>query len=234
MVSDDSTDREEDLDAAAQYALGVGDAASRAAAVRRIATDPAFASQVAAWSERLHPLDIAYGEETPPPAMKQRIERELFGAGLASHASRPVSTVWRPVALAASIALLVSLGFNLRNALEPSGEPARLIVSLEAADSPVKFLALYEPGTRAVRLSQVAAPRQPANDYELWLVEGSQAPVSLGVLPQQGVAEIVVPPALAGRFAEGAALAISLEPQGGSPTGAPTGPIVASGALKGI
>jgi anti-sigma-K factor RskA len=234
MVSDDSTEKEEGIDAAAQYVLGVGDASSRAEAGRRIATDPVFASQVAAWTQRLHPLSVAYGEEAPPPQMKQRIEGVVFGASPASAARRPVSPVWRPVALAASIALLVSLGFNIRGAIEPAVQSARLIVSLEAAGSPVKFLALYEPGTRAVRLSQVVAPRQPANDYELWLVEGSQAPVSLGLLPQQGVAEIVVPPALAGRFAEGAALAISLEPQGGSPTGAPTGPIVASGALKGI
>lgn len=233
MVSDDSTDKEEDIDAAAQYVLGVGDTASREEAERRIAADPAFALQVAAWTEQLHPLGIAYGEQTPPAQVKRRIERELFGAD-PSISRKPVSAAWRPVALAASLALLISLGLNLRSALEPSGGPARLIVSLEAADSPVKFLALYEPRTRAVRLSQVTAPQQPASDYELWLVEGSQAPVSLGVLPRQGIAQIAVPPALAGRFAEGAALAISLEPQGGSPTGAPTGPIVASGALKKI
>lgn len=231
MVSDDSTDRDEGIDAAAQYALGVGDAASRSAAARRIETDPVFSSQVAQWAERLHPLGIAYGETAPPPSLKQRIEQEAFGA--ATRTSRPAA-FWRPLALVASIALLISLGFNLREAFLTAEPPARLIVSLEAADSPVRFLALYEPGNGSVRLSQVAAPRQPDNDYELWLVAGSQAPVSLGVLPVQGVAEIAVPPALAGKFAEGAALAISLEPKGGSPTGAPTGPIVASGALRGI
>lgn len=230
-MSEDSSDREEGSDAAAQYVLGVGDAASRAQAMRRIETDPAFAAEVAAWSERLHPLDNAFGEERPPPLLKQRIEREAFGR---DPVSRGQSTFWRPLALAASIALLISLGFNMRDALQSANPPARLVVSLEAADSPVKFLALYEPGEGSVRLSQVAAPQQPDGDYELWLVAGAQPPVSLGVLPRQGVAEIAVPPALAGKFAEGAALAISLEPKGGSPTGAPSGPIVASGALKGI
>ena len=37
--------------------------------------------------------------------------------------------------------------------------------------------------------------------------------------------------ALASLLQQGATIAISVEPPGGSPTGAPTGPVVASGAL---
>jgi anti-sigma-K factor RskA len=37
--------------------------------------------------------------------------------------------------------------------------------------------------------------------------------------------------ALAELMRNGATIAISVEPRGGSPTGAPTGPVIASGAL---
>jgi anti-sigma-K factor RskA len=40
-----------------------------------------------------------------------------------------------------------------------------------------------------------------------------------------------VPAALKDRLSATAALAVSLEPPGGSPTGLPTGPVIASGKL---
>jgi anti-sigma-K factor RskA len=43
-----------------------------------------------------------------------------------------------------------------------------------------------------------------------------------------------VPPALADRVTPDAALAVSLEPPGGSPTGQPTGPVIASGKLANL
>ena len=45
---------------------------------------------------------------------------------------------------------------------------------------------------------------------------------------------IELSPAIQQKLAQGAVLAISLEPKGGSPTGKPTGPVVASGDLKSI
>jgi anti-sigma-K factor RskA len=42
---------------------------------------------------------------------------------------------------------------------------------------------------------------------------------------------VEIPRRLRVLFAAGAALAVSLEPPGGSPTGAPTGPIVGLGQL---
>ena len=69
---------------------------------------------------------------------------------------------------------------------------------------------------------------------ELWLLPaGGQAPVSLGVLEGSRTtgARWGSPPR--GLLEAGAALAVSLEPTGGSPTGQPTGPVVSSGFARG-
>ena len=63
-------------------------------------------------------------------------------------------------------------------------------------------------------------------------MEGDQAPISLGVLPQTGQGELDVPQDLRDRLASGVVLAVSLEPFGGSPTGQATGPVIALGEVR--
>jgi anti-sigma-K factor RskA len=66
---------------------------------------------------------------------------------------------------------------------------------------------------------------------ELWLILPNQRPHSLGLIHPGQAMRLTIPPDLAGRLTPDAALAISLEPPGGSPTGQPTGPVIASGRL---
>ena len=81
-------------------------------------------------------------------------------------------------------------------------------------------------------MTPVASGGAEKQSLELWLVEGEQAPVSLGVLPQTGQGEIDVPEDLRARLTKGVVLAVSLEPFGGSPTGAATGPVIALGEVR--
>jgi anti-sigma-K factor RskA len=62
---------------------------------------------------------------------------------------------------------------------------------------------------------------------ELWAVPGSGAPRSLGLISASGATVVSKAQQLKGA----AALAVSLEPTGGSPTGAPTGPVLYVGKL---
>jgi anti-sigma-K factor RskA len=57
------------------------------------------------------------------------------------------------------------------------------------------------------------------------------AALPLGVLPADGLAQIVIPPAFADQARRDA---VSLEPPGGSPTGQPTGPVIGSGKLTNL
>jgi hypothetical protein len=109
--------------------------------------------------------------------------------------------------------------------VEPSSDvpdPAR------AAGRVGGFLAAAWPdGT--VLLTALAPVQVPGGKtLELWLQPADgKAPKSLGMVPAAGGDVILssVPEA-------GAALSVTLEPQGGSPTGAPTGRVVYAGTLR--
>mgnify|MGYP000881567588 CR=1 FL=1 len=81
-----------------------------------------------------------------------------------------------------------------------------------------------------MRLNRLEGAPATGRSLELWLIAGNEAPVSLGVLPQDAASRITLPAALRGKLV-GSVLAISDEPEGGSPTGAPTGAVLATGEL---
>ena len=62
--------------------------------------------------------------------------------------------------------------------------------------------------------------------HELWAPPEGGAPVSLGLLPKTGEQRRVLTPAQQTALAGAKQIAVSLEPEGGSPTGAPTGPVL--------
>jgi DNA-directed RNA polymerase specialized sigma24 family protein len=82
-----------------------------------------------------------------------------------------------------------------------------------------------------VALANAVAP-QPGHDYELWVLPPDKPPLALGVVKAGARQERALPAAAAGYMTEFANLAITVEPAGGSPSGAPSGPIVFVGMLR--
>ncbi len=81
------------------------------------------------------------------------------------------------------------------------------------------FIEIHEDTLKIRSTNKVE--RHNIQDYELWIVAvDGRAPISLGLLPKRGV-EKLPRPAVFDQI-EIAALAVSLEPLGGSPSGAPT------------
>jgi len=71
--------------------------------------------------------------------------------------------------------------------------------------------------------------------FELWLIPtGETRPRSLGLVQPGQPIRLEIPPDLAGRLTPDATLAVSIEPPGGSPTGLPTGPVIAAGKLTNL
>ena len=103
-----------------------------------------------------------------------------------------------------------------------------------ADGSDVRYIAVYDASTNDIGLSRVAGEPAQGRDFELWVIDGQQAPASLGVIPDGASARLPVSDEWRAKLNTGAVFAISLEPAGGSPTGAPTGPVVAVGDLKQI
>ncbi|MBN9243061.1 MAG: anti-sigma factor [Mesorhizobium sp.] len=237
--ADNDMDPEGDDLIAAEYVLGVLPADERQAVARRIEADRDFAHMVDGWEVRLSPLSGAYVETPPPGNLKAAIDRRLFGA------SSPRATAggrigfwsslafWRGLAVVALAVLAISIVLPFVNPPAPQPE-VRLVASLTSQDSDVKYLAVYDAARHQVGLSHLAGERGAGKDFELWMIEGKNAPVSMGVIPAGAATHIELSAAVRQKLAQGAVLAISLEPAGGSKTGQPTGPVVASGALKSI
>ena len=221
---------------AAEYVLGVLGDEDRARTAARIEAEPAFARLVDSWEERLSPMARSYSPVEPPASVKQALDRRLF-AGAAS--TVPAKTgiwsslaFWRGMALAgfASLALLIALPL----ATTPTTPPERLVASLAPRESDVHYFVVYDGRTQDIGLSHVTGERADDRDFELWVIEDGQPPMSLGVIPTGSSTHLAVSREVGARIASGAVFAISLEPKGGSPSGAPTGPVVAAGDLRSI
>jgi len=70
--------------------------------------------------------------------------------------------------------------------------------------------------------------------YELWVIPPGGKPHSLGLVDPKRSVKVVVPPELLPHVSADSTLAISIEPVGGSPTGQPTGPVIANGKLASL
>jgi anti-sigma-K factor RskA len=235
IADENGPERGSDEMVAAEYVLGVLPADERRAAARRIDAEPDFARLVDQWEVRLSPMAAAYPEVEAPASVKAALDRRLFAGG--GRTARPSwwssLAVWRGLAVAslAALALYIAVPYLSPPAQTPQ---QRLVASLAAEGSDVRYLALYDPESGAVGLSHVSGERASGRDFELWMIEGNNPPVSMGVIPAGPTAHIEIAPEAREKLGLGAVLAVSLEPAGGSPTGQPTGPVVAAGDLKNI
>ncbi|MEW6631376.1 MAG: anti-sigma factor [Pseudomonadota bacterium] len=238
LAEDNGPERGGDDLLAAEYVLGVLPADERQRAFRRIDAEADFARLVDNWEVHLSPMAAAYPEIEPPASVKTAVDRRLFSSQTTARTEAPASlwsslAFWRGVATAAIAALAISIAVPYVNS--PGEQPqTRLVASLAADGSDVKYLAVYDAAHHEVGLSHVSGERAAGKDFELWMIEGKNPPVSMGVIPVGSTAHIVVSPAAQQKLAQGAVLAVTSEPLGGSPTGRATGPVVAAGDLKAV
>ncbi|HET9018696.1 MAG TPA: anti-sigma factor [Acetobacteraceae bacterium] len=233
---------------AGEYVLGALDAAEMRAVRRRAAVDPLLAAAITGWERRLSPLAEVVAPKTPPAALWSRIEAAV--AALPEEAAEPPSLhapaerlvpparpphppravrprrVWPwQLATAASLALAAGLAaFALLPRQAPPIEVAALTPPNAAAPG---FVAEARPDGSVVLTALAPQPVPADRDMELWILpRGQTAPSSLGVLPAKGT-RVVLPTAPA----PGTQIMVSLEPKGGSKTGAPTGPVLYAGSF---
>ncbi|MGE0502580.1 MAG: anti-sigma factor [Rhizobiaceae bacterium] len=220
---------------AAEYVVGVLPADERRAAAERLEREPGFARLVDRWEVNLSPMASAYPPVEPPAAVKATIDRRLFTrpTHVAKSGFWSSLNFWRGLAVAALAALLLYIAVPY---IAPSSQaPAeRYVASLAPHDSDVHYFVVVDETNGDIGLSHVTGARADDRDFELWLIEGGNAPRSLGVIPVGANVHLSLAQEIWSRLAQGAILAISLEPAGGSTTGQPTGPVVAQGDLVSI
>jgi anti-sigma-K factor RskA len=229
-------DRPQRLDAlAAEYALGTLPARARARLARIAKGDGAVAAAIRNWEMRLAPLAEGAAPITPPPRVWTAIAQRLGIHGPAvTGANGPWwarLTFWRSFALT-SFAIAMALGVTLFTPkLEAPTQP--IVTVLAGPDAKPALIATVLRGERAMTIKVVGAALVPAGkSLELWMLPDGSAPKSLGVIPASGVGRVLLsaPPDVV--LANVPALAVSLEPAGGSPTGAPTGPVLYTGKVE--
>ncbi len=207
------------------------------AAERRMRSDPAFRTLVENWQATLAPLADDIAPLAPPPAVWDAIMADIAPAPVLRTAAAARPSLWNSLALWRGLAL--AGGAAAAVALLPLAGPApavapMLVATLAATDGTALVAAAYDPARGAVVLAPAGHRDDPGKSAELWAIEGTAPPRSLGVIEvDHANAHLLTKARLAG-LKPGVTLAISIEPLGGSPTGLPTGPVVATGTLKAV
>jgi anti-sigma-K factor RskA len=106
----------------------------------------------------------------------------------------------------------------------------RLVVVLQQQPTAPAFLVTLDTQQRTLYVRRVSATAEAGKSYELWLISKSLgAPRSLGVVGGDEFTQRPLPGSFDVDTLRTAGFAVSLEPAGGSKTGAPTGPILFTG-----
>ncbi|MEN3286915.1 MAG: hypothetical protein V7634_1215 [Bradyrhizobium sp.] len=119
-----------------------------------------------------------------------------------------------------------------QTAEEAKAAAGQFVALLQKDAASPAFILTVDAGTKNFTVRKVGAEAEPGKSYELWLVSDKfQKPRSLGVI---GGGDFTATPALSSYDSDtvsGATYAVTVEPEGGSPTGVATGPIVFTGKL---
>ena len=228
---------------AAEYVLGTlrGPARRRFEWLAR--TDAALRAEQHFWETRLGRLSRTVKPVTPPPtvwlSLQQRIQTgntvPLRRPAADQPKPVPMWRIWAGMAAAAAVVVVVMLSQQrFGSPVAPVATPVAqapaapvYVAQLRVPDSTMQWTMSLSPAHG--QMTVVAGGNYPQigqHSMELWWIS-PQGPVAIGLLPTQGQASLTLPKELAAQG--GITLAVSLEPEGGSPTGKPTGPVLVSG-----
>ena len=228
--------RPEDMEElAAEFALGTLPPAEQQEAELLAVNDAEFAAMVKAWERRLIPLALALEPVEAPPRIRGAVMKAIAGDAAGSEtvvAWKRKASAWRwatvgASAIAASLAAFILVG-------KPTGPATdqRYVAVLQPEGPGPAFLASIDLANGSISVRTMGAVAQPGKSYELWAVGGGRdKPQSLGVID----ASFRIPASKLGKIdpaiLNDTLFAVSLEPEGGSPTSQPTGPVMFTGKL---
>ena len=216
---------------AAEYVLGTLRGPARRRFDALLGAHPALREAVAQWQERLLPLSVSVGAVAPPARVWQAIQSRLFAERVAA-----APGWWQRLALWRGISGLTTAAALAMFVVASQVPPPQAPIVVVLGSNPEAAQALNASFVASVSADGRALVLRPLNDLalspgralELWAVPAQGAPRSLGLVQASGVTTLL----RAQLLRDTAAFAVSVEPPGGSPTGAPTGPIVSVGKLQ--
>jgi anti-sigma-K factor RskA len=214
-----------------EYLLGTLRGGARRRFERALREEPQVALRLRYWQGVFAPRYATMIETRPDPGGFKRLYREL---GLQRYRTPWYRRAgfWRGWAMAATAVLVVGIGFQVLRPLLVGEPPSRPLTALRDQAGTTAVGVIVIPRDHILVLS-AARPvtASPQQSYELWLLPADgRAPISLAVLGSLD-ARVQVSDDNAKLVRPGAKLAVSVEPAGGSPTGAPTGPVILVGDI---
>ena len=215
---------------ASEYVLGTLRGRARARFQSLLRYDPGLRQVVAEWEARVTPLAHAASEIAPPARVWLAISRRIAGTARAGGSL----VFWRGLAVASTAFALVLAAFI---GMAPRPEPPMAMVAVMNDDKGQPAMVVSWPPMKAMRdphlrikVVQEHPTMASGTAWEMWMLPGGKAaPVSMGLISIDRDQVMRVAPALAGRMGDAWGIAMSVEPAGGSPTGAPTGPVIFKG-----
>lgn len=230
-MSDRPTISPDDSGKAAEYVLGLLPDAEAREMRQRLASEPALRAEVHVWERRFATMaEQEVAPVTPPASVEAQLVAHLFRED-----ARPWwqwAGLWRGAA-ALAMAGLVAVAVLVYTGGPGSRAEPEFTAILAAEDGALVLAAALDLDSGQLSVTRQSGAVAEGRAQELWLIAGDAAPVSLGLLSAQAETRVAVPEPLRALFA-GGVLAVSDEPPGGSPTGAPTGEVLAVGAVSEI
>ena len=207
---------------AAEYVLGTLTGGARRRFDALLPAHPALREAVAGWEKRLLPMALKAEAVQPAPRVWTAIEGKLGWAPPPKASSLRVR-FWQALAAAATVVAVV-----LATSTPHGPTEAPMIVVLHATKGGETIVAGLSPDRRQLSIQPLQKVSLTSDQsLELWALKKDGPPASLGVIAADKLTAVnkhALPKDTKG-------LAVSLEPLGGSPTGAPTGPVLFVGDL---
>lgn len=236
---------------AGEYSLRLLEHEQLAHAKRLMLSDPDFAAMVEWWDHRINDLNWRFVDVPPPSGMWRAIQLRLSEQDNSHVANRPHEKIadksWGRIA--AGLVGFV-LGSILMFALIPDDEaPGPIVADAPEMPTPVapqlvanfgdgagglEITTRLDPDSNRLSVLVAGAPEAilgPDRAPELWVVPDGGAPLSLGLLPYDGLITLELDSQTAGLFQSGALIAVTYEDRASAPHTAPTTDIVAAGPL---
>lgn len=212
---------------AAAYALGTLRGPARRRFERMARDDAMLRSLIDRWQEQFATLAANVPAVDPPARVWREIESRI--SRTADRVS-PAAGLWRAFGLAAGGLATVLFAFFIWTSSAPPREPLFVAVLTAQDSGPRMVVSMEEPELMRVKIVKPWSGVE-GKSLELWVLPTEGAPRSLGLVANTSTETLIRIRAGDARMQGATGLAVSLEPAGGSPTKAPTGPVLCSGAI---
>jgi anti-sigma-K factor RskA len=224
------TDPSELAAIAAEYVIGSLPDDERAEFKHALARDFALQKDVYFWQDKLLPMTRMLAPVEPSAQVWARIERSIENASRRTDTAEKQGwwsglTFWRFGAMAASLVAVV-LALKLISPGVTPPDAVRYVAVLQSPDQKDAGWIVEASVGGKLRLTPLATTTvAPQKVLQFWTkAQGASGPTSLGLVPPDRVTEIDV--ARLPTLEKEQLFELTLEPEGGSTIGRPTGPIL--------